>query len=135
MPLIGPLDSVRAGEYLRVWVDLAGIAPANANIASALSGEFNVVEVTRGLFSGQVQVTILVQRDAIAGEIGKSIADRIENGFIAIVDADPVRYETLFSPPSSGDKPGGGVPVTTTITVTAIALIALVGYGVLRKVT
>jgi hypothetical protein len=132
--IIGPLDPVSPGQILRVTVNVAGFAPSDADVASALSERFNVLSVKRSLFSSEYQITIRHTGDTVepAGSIGSDLASFLDSKFTLIVDADPVKYERLSA--FSGDGGGDGPSVGTTISLASLAIIAVVGLILFREV-
>jgi|FLYL01.1.fsa_nt_gi hypothetical protein len=130
MPVLGALDTVSPGSLLRIEVDVFGFAPTTAEVHSALSGVVNVVDVSRSLF-GNYQITVRIDSPVRAGEIGAMVADTIRRGFVRVISADAVRYETLYSLPGSS----GSTPVTTTISLVSLAVIGLAGVYLYSKLS
>jgi hypothetical protein len=132
--IIGPLDPVSPGQILRITVNVAGFAPSDADVASALSERFNVLSVRRSLFSSEYQITIRHTGDTIepAGNIGSDLAAFLDAKFFSIIDADAVKYERLSA--FSGDGGSGGPSVGTTISLASLAIIAVVGLILFREV-
>lgn len=132
----GVYDAVPQNRALRITFGYSALLPEfffNEDLVKRIVEQqgFNVISVNiDAVVPGFRKLVVILKTDKpnlVFGEVGRMLSHSIDENFYLVFDVQAERFEDEQTAPAIQ------VPLTTTISLASVAILALVGFLLIRK--